>query len=88
MAERVRVRGIDDDEGERLVRIVRRGAASAVTWRRAQMVLLSAQNVGIRHRFVAAQVGWCGWVSSLWAEDGEPDPCGHAGPRWNMPSLT
>jgi hypothetical protein len=43
VAERVRVRGIDDDEGRRLVRIVRRDRRSVVTWRRAQMVLLSAQ---------------------------------------------
>ena len=42
MADRLRVREIDDDEGRRLVRIVRRGSGSVVTWRRAQMVLLSA----------------------------------------------
>jgi hypothetical protein len=41
----VRVREIDDDEGRRLVRIVRRGSGSVVTWRRAQMVLLSAQGM-------------------------------------------
>ncbi len=34
-----------DDEGRRLVRIVRRGSGSVVTWRRAQMVLLSAQGM-------------------------------------------
>ncbi|MDV6259695.1 MULTISPECIES: IS630 family transposase [Rhodococcus] len=45
MAERVRVREIDDDEGRRLVRIIRRGTGSVVTWRRAQMVLLSAQGM-------------------------------------------
>lgn len=45
MAERVRVREIDDDEGQRLLRIVRRGTGSVVTWRRAQMVLLSAQGM-------------------------------------------
>jgi transposase len=45
VAERVRVREIDDDEGRRLVRIVRRGSGSVVTWRRAQMVLLSAQGM-------------------------------------------
>ena len=37
------VREIDDDEGRRLVRIVRRDSGSVVTWRRAQMVLLSAR---------------------------------------------
>ena len=40
VTERLRVREIDDDEGRRLVRIVRRGSGSVVTWRRAQMVLL------------------------------------------------
>jgi hypothetical protein len=41
------VREIDDDEGRRLVRIVRRGTGSVVTWRWAQMVLLSAQGMGV-----------------------------------------
>jgi transposase len=45
VSERLRVREIDDDEGHRLVRIVRRGSGSVVTWRRAQMVLLSAQGM-------------------------------------------
>jgi transposase len=45
VSERLRVREIDDDEGRRLVRIVRRGTGSVVTWRRAQMVLLSAQGM-------------------------------------------
>ena len=45
MTERLRVREIDDDEGRRLVRIVRRGTGSGLTWRRAQMVLLSAQGM-------------------------------------------
>lgn len=45
MAERVRVRGITNDEGNRLLRIVRRSTGSVVTWRRAQMVLLSAQGM-------------------------------------------
>ena len=45
VTERVRVREIDDDEGRRLVRIVRRGSGSVVNWRRAQMVLLSAQGM-------------------------------------------
>ena len=47
MTERLRVREIDDDEGARLVRIVRRGTGSVVTWRRAQMVLLSAQGMDV-----------------------------------------
>jgi Winged helix-turn helix len=45
VAEPVRVREIDDDEGRRLLRIIRRGSGSVVTWRRAQMVLLSAQGM-------------------------------------------
>ncbi|WTP83433.1 helix-turn-helix domain-containing protein [Streptomyces sp. NBC_00178] len=47
MAERMRVREIDDDEGRRLLRIIRRGTGSVVTWRRAQMVLLSAQGMPV-----------------------------------------
>lgn len=39
VAERVRVREIDDDEGRRLLRTVRRGTGSVVTWRRARTVL-------------------------------------------------
>jgi transposase len=45
MAERVSVREISNDEGNRLLRIVRRSSGSVVTWRRAQMVLLSAQGM-------------------------------------------
>ncbi|MBB4981099.1 IS630 family transposase [Streptomyces nymphaeiformis] len=47
MAEWVRVREIDGDEGQRLLRIIRRGTGSVVTWRRAQMVLLSAQGMPV-----------------------------------------
>ena len=47
MTERLRVREIDDDEGQRLVRTIRRGSGSVVTWRRAQMVLLSAQGMDV-----------------------------------------
>jgi hypothetical protein len=43
VAERVQVRELTDYEGNRLLGIVRRSAGSVVTWRRAQMVLLSAQ---------------------------------------------
>jgi transposase len=45
MAERVRVRELSNEEGQRLLRIVRRSSGSVVTWRRAQMVLLSAQGM-------------------------------------------
>jgi transposase len=47
MAERVRVREITSDEGNRLLRTVRRSTGSVVTWRRAQMVLLSAQGMDV-----------------------------------------
>jgi len=47
MAERVTVRNISPDEGQRLLRMVRRSAGSVVTWRRAQMVLLSAQGMDV-----------------------------------------
>ncbi len=47
MVHRVQVRTIDNDEGNRLLRIVRRSSGSVVTWRRAQMVLLSAQGMDV-----------------------------------------
>jgi transposase len=47
MVHRVQVRAIDNDEGNRLLRIVRRSRGSVVTWRRAQMVLLSAQGMDV-----------------------------------------
>lgn len=47
MREGIRVREISNDEGQRLLRIVRRSSGSVVTWRRAQMVLLSAQGMDV-----------------------------------------
>ncbi len=47
MVHPVQVRPISNDEGMRLLRIVRRGTGSVVTWRRAQMVLLSAQRMPV-----------------------------------------
>jgi transposase len=47
MVQRVQVRPISDEEGHRLLRIVRRSSGSVVTWRRAQMVLLSAQGMPV-----------------------------------------
>ncbi len=47
MAERVRVREIDNDKENRLLRIVRHSCGSVVTWRRAQMVLRSAQGMDV-----------------------------------------
>src|SRR5918912_4251393 len=47
MVHRVQVRSINNDEGNKLLRIVRRSSGSVVTWRRAQMVLLSAQGMPV-----------------------------------------
>ncbi len=47
MVARVQVRQITNDEGNKLLRIVRRSSGSVVTWRRAQMVLLSAQGMDV-----------------------------------------
>ena len=47
MREGIRVREITNEEGMRLLRIVRRSSGSVVTWRRAQMVLLSAQGMDV-----------------------------------------
>lgn len=45
--EGLRVGDLSVDEGNRLLRIVRRSSGSVVTWRRAQMVLLSAQGMEV-----------------------------------------
>src|SRR4051812_5160272 len=47
MVHAVQVRAISNEEGNRLLQIVRRGTGSVVTWRRAQMVLLSAQRMPV-----------------------------------------
>lgn len=45
--EGLRVRELANEEGNKLLKIVRRSSGSVVTWRRAQMVLLSAQNMDV-----------------------------------------
>ena len=45
--EGLRVRTVSVEEGNRLLRIVRRSSGSVVTWRRAQMVLLSVQGMDV-----------------------------------------
>ena len=47
MAERVQVRELVDDEGKKLLSIIRRGSGSVVRWRRAQIVLWSAQAMDV-----------------------------------------
>ena len=47
MRDGVRVRELTNEEGVRLLRTVRRSSGSVVTWRRAQMVLLSAQGMDV-----------------------------------------
>ncbi|HLI45399.1 MAG TPA: helix-turn-helix domain-containing protein [Acidimicrobiales bacterium] len=54
MREGIRVREISPEEGNRLLRIVRRSSGSVVTWRRAQMVLLSAQGMDVAQIVKAA----------------------------------
>ena len=45
--EGLSVREVTPEEGNRLLRIVRRSSGSVVTWRRAQMVLLSVQGMDV-----------------------------------------
>ena len=45
--EGLRVREVSNEEGNRPLRIVRRSSGSVVTWRRAQMVLLSVQGMDV-----------------------------------------
>src|SRR5919202_1279402 len=45
MAARVELREVTNEEGNRLLRIVRRSSGSVVSWRRAQIVLLAAQQM-------------------------------------------
>jgi transposase len=47
MAERVQVRDLAPAEGQKLLGIVRRGSGSVVRWRRAQIVLWSAQAMDV-----------------------------------------
>ena len=47
MAERVQVRDLTSDEGATLLSIIRRGSGSVVRWRRAQIVLWSAQRMDV-----------------------------------------
>ena len=47
MAERVAIRDITNEEGRKLLSIVRRGSGSVVRWRRAQIVLWSAQRMDV-----------------------------------------
>src|SRR3954465_10671278 len=47
MAERVQVRDLAPAEGMKLLGIVRRGSGSVVRWRRAQIVLWSAQQMDV-----------------------------------------
>ena len=49
------MRQLGSQEGNRLLRIVRRSTRPMVTWRRAQMVLLSAQGLDVAQirRYIA-----------------------------------
>jgi hypothetical protein len=45
MSARVELREISNEEGNRLLRMIRRSSGSVVTWRRAQIMLLAAQRI-------------------------------------------
>src|SRR3989337_1044563 len=47
VAKAVELREITNQEGNRLLHIVRRGAGNIVTWRRAQIVLWAAQGYAV-----------------------------------------
>ena len=47
MAERVFVRDLAPQEGQKLLSIIRRGTGSVLRWRRAQIVLWSAQHMPV-----------------------------------------
>lgn len=47
MSQRVVVRKLQDDDETQLLQMVRRGSGPVVTWRRAQMVLLSARGLDV-----------------------------------------
>ena len=47
MADRVYVRDLAPPEGNKLLSIIRRGSGSVVRWRRAQIVLWSAQRMDV-----------------------------------------
>jgi transposase len=47
VSQKLYVRDLDDGEANRLLRIVRRGKGSVVTWRRAQILLWSAQRYDV-----------------------------------------
>jgi transposase len=47
MADRVFVRDLAPEEGRKLLAIIRRGSGSVVRWRRAQIVLWSAQRMSV-----------------------------------------
>jgi hypothetical protein len=56
VAERVRVRTLGSQEGNRLLCIVRRSTRPAVTWRRAQMVLRSAPGMDLAQ--IRRSIAW------------------------------
>jgi hypothetical protein len=63
VTERLRVREIDDDQGQRLVRIVRRGTGSAVTWRRARAAVCRCRKVlPGRCRMLCWGLRWAGRI--------------------------
>ena len=77
MREEIRVRELEGDEGNRLLRIVRRSSGSVVRWRRAQMVLLSAQGIDV------AQVAKVAFTSPDRVREACTTSTTTASPRWS-----
>ena len=59
MREGLRARELSNEEGNGLLRTMRRSSGSVVTWRRAQMVLLSAQGMDVGQIYL--QPGHARW---------------------------
>lgn len=74
MAARVQLREITNEEGNRLLRIVHRDSGSVVTWRRAQIVLLSAQRMSHSQTSVLAEISR--QIVRLYKEQFGCDPTG------------
>jgi hypothetical protein len=73
------VRKLGSQEGNRLLRIVRRSTRPVVTWRRAPMVLLSAQGMDVAQirRYIAWRNRMPTTAASAKSSTGETLPDAH-----------
>jgi hypothetical protein len=82
VSERLRVREIDDDEGRRLVRIIRRGSGSVVTWLLG--ILKCCRGYWLKSASSTAQAG----MASIDSQPGVPGAGRSTEPRISaQPSL-